>query len=137
MLSNQNQILIVPKTLMLLYLLLIPIIRTLLPQKTRCNRTNGSNNRLRQKISNRGNNTHNYLENTINKSKGFFIGESDNHNIAPKGKKSGLIETINDLDSTDLKDTFPVIYDRLSQFIERDCIVYAEKRVKLDRKSVV
>ena len=39
-------------------LLLVSIIRTLLTQKTRCNRTNGSNNRLRQKTSNRRKKSH-------------------------------------------------------------------------------
>lgn len=85
----------------------------------------------------RGNNTHNYLEDTINQSKGMVTSQyTDNHNISPVGKKNRLIETINDLDSTDLEEQFPVIYNRLKMFIERECIIYAEKRVKLDLAQI-
>lgn len=80
----------------------------------------------------RGNNTHNYLEDTINQSKGFFNGESDNHIIVPKGYKKKSIESVNDLDATDLEQQYPYIYNRLKLYLEKDCIIYAEKRVKLD-----
>ena len=80
----------------------------------------------------RGNNTHNYLEESINESKGFFNGNSDNSNITSSRKKDNQISTVNDLDKGDLKEKFPSIYERLKLYIERDCIIYAEKRVKLD-----
>lgn len=79
----------------------------------------------------RGNATHNYLEDTINQSKGLFTGNTDNHIITPNYKPK-LIDTVNDLNATDLQNKFPFIYARLKQYIERDCIIYAEKRVKLD-----
>ena len=85
----------------------------------------------------RGNNTHDYLESTVNKSKGFVNGVSgDNYQLRPEGYKGASITTIHDLDQTDLKDRFPVIYERLTKFIERDCIIYAEKRLRLDLAQI-
>lgn len=80
----------------------------------------------------RGNSIHNHLEDSINQSKGFFNGESDNAHITYKDKRLRTISTQNDLDATDLKEKYPFIYGRLQKFIERDCIIYAEKKVKLD-----
>lgn len=80
----------------------------------------------------RGNMVHNFLEDSINQSKGVTTAVSDNHNIMPKGYRKDAIETVNDLDLTDLQGQYPMVYDRLKQYIERDCIIYAEKRVKLD-----
>lgn len=81
----------------------------------------------------RGNNTHNYLEETVNKSKGFYTGKGeDNYQLRPQGFKKEAIETIADLDSTDLGQQYPMIYDRLKEFIARDCTIYAEKRLRLD-----
>ena len=81
----------------------------------------------------RGNNTHNYLEETINKSKGFLSGKGeDNYLIRPQGFKNRNIETVADLDTTDLEQRYPFIYNRLKGYIERDCIIHAEKRLRLD-----
>lgn len=81
----------------------------------------------------RGNNTHNYLEDTINQSKGMSTGSADNHLIVPTtGVKLKSIETIHDLDNTTLKETYPYIYNRLKGYIERDCVIFAEKRIRLD-----
>lgn len=81
----------------------------------------------------RGNNTHNYLEETVNKSKGFITGKGeDNYQLRPHGYKKDTIENIADLDSTDLEQQYPMIYNRLKEFIKRDCIIYAEKRLRLD-----
>lgn len=80
----------------------------------------------------RGNVTHNYLEDTINLSQGKQ-GISSNHlinNIKGSGKRT--LETVNDLDETDLKEKYPYIYDRLKQFIEKDCVIFAEKKLRLD-----
>lgn len=80
----------------------------------------------------RGNNTHNYLEDTINQSKGKVGGKSDNHLISPLSGTLKNIESVNDLDNTDLKEKYPFIYNRLKGYIERDCVIFAEKRVRLD-----
>ena len=80
----------------------------------------------------RGTNTHNYLEDTINQSKGMVSGYADNHLIKPKAGTLKNLETVSDLDNTDLQERFPYIYNRLKGYIERDCIIFAEKRVRLD-----
>lgn len=79
----------------------------------------------------RGNNIHAYLEDKINESKGLFTGKSDNYQITASSKPKE-IATIVDLDKTDLAEKYPFIYNRLKLYIEKDCIIYAEKRVKLD-----
>lgn len=80
----------------------------------------------------RGTNTHNYLEDTINQSKGMVSGYANNHLIKPKSGTLKNLESISDLDNTDLAERFPYIYNRLKGYIERDCIIFAEKRVRLD-----
>lgn len=83
----------------------------------------------------RGNVTHNFLEDSINKSKGYSDG-SDNHKIHSGGVKAKNIETVHDLDSTAIEDAFPTVYKRLKGYIERDCIIYAEKRLHLDLAQI-
>ena len=80
----------------------------------------------------RGNNTHNYLEDTINQSKGLVGGSNNNHLISPLSGKLKNIETVNDLDNTDLAEKYPFIYNRLKEYINRDCVIFAEKRIRLD-----
>lgn len=81
----------------------------------------------------RGNNTHNYLEDTVNQSKGFYKGDkTDNDSLRPKGYKRKPMETVADLDATDLEEKFPSIYNRLKMFIDKDCAIYAEKKLRLD-----
>jgi len=82
----------------------------------------------------RGNNTHDYLENSINKSKDDDDGSS-NTQIEPQLAKTmqgaGLVKlrTKHDLDITNLEEVFPVIYKRLLDYINAGCILYAEKKV--------
>lgn len=78
----------------------------------------------------RGNQTHDYLENTINQSKGYSTGV-DNNYITPS-KLKGSITSVHDLDATNLKDTLPSVYTRLSAFINKGCTIFAEKKVRLD-----
>lgn len=80
----------------------------------------------------RGNRTHDYLENAINQSKGYTGSHSnDNHYISPS-KMKGTISSINDLDRTNLREVFPAVYNRLNAFIQKGCTIFAEKRVRLD-----
>lgn len=83
----------------------------------------------------RGNEIHDYLEDSINKSKGDEGGKT-NEVIKPQLSNSlsntGLtieFRTQHDLDTTDLQTTFPAIYDRLLAYINMGCIIYAEKKI--------
>lgn len=82
----------------------------------------------------RGNNTHNYLENSINKSKGDLLGKT-NELIRPVHLK-GELKTPQDLDITDLQNKYPFIYNRLKQYLHRDTTIFAEKRVHLDNYRI-
>lgn len=80
----------------------------------------------------RGNQNHDYLENAINKSKGYSPSQgSDNGWINPS-KIKGEITSVHDLDNTNLREVYPSIYDRLSKYIKGGCTIFAEKRVHLD-----
>ena len=85
----------------------------------------------------RGNKIHDYLEDSINKSRG---DEQGVHNslIRPKGggnlpatheEQALIIRTKHDLDATDLKETYPAIYDRFLYFINLGATIFAEKKV--------
>lgn len=82
----------------------------------------------------RGNKIHNYLEDTINESRGDKFA-TDNEKINPilstKAKDTGLVifETVNDLDKTDLQDKYPSIYLHLCGFIDQGCTIIAEKKL--------
>jgi hypothetical protein len=82
----------------------------------------------------RGNQKHDYLEDSINLSKGDSDGTTNIH-IRPQGYKKPL-ETQHDLDQTDLKEKHPFIYNRLLGYIQRGCSIYAEKRLHLDDYKV-
>lgn len=82
----------------------------------------------------RGNEIHDYLEDSINKSKGD--DGSSNDVIKPQLKESlrtaGLVVEIrskHDLDATSIGDRFPAIYDRLLAYINMGCTIYAEKKI--------
>lgn len=80
----------------------------------------------------RGNRTHDYLENSINQSKGYTANYgSDNYFITPS-KIKGTIETTHDLDATNLMEVFPSVYKRFKALINVGCTIFAEKRVRLD-----
>lgn len=85
-------------------------------------------NTINQEACIRGNETHNALEDNINISKGDFTGLT-NASIIPKGKK--VLDTLHDLDKTNLQEKYPFVYKRLSGFLERGCSIFAEKRVFL------
>jgi hypothetical protein len=83
----------------------------------------------------RGNEIHDYLEDSINLSKDDEDGETNEvitPTLASNLSNTGLeviIRTQHDLDKTDLKDNFPAIYNRLLAYINKGCILYAEKRI--------
>jgi hypothetical protein len=82
----------------------------------------------------RGNKTHNYLEDTINESKGDVEATTNNNiepNLAYNNGTKILTEyrTQHDLDATDLFEVYPEIYGTLLFYIKAGCIIYAEKRL--------
>lgn len=82
---------------------------------------------------NRGNNIHDYLEDSVNTSKGD--DGSTNEQVKPQLREDlsniGLvvIKTVHDLDKTNLVITFPKIYYRLLKYINMGCTLYAEKKI--------
>ena len=86
----------------------------------------------------RGNATHNELEDSINISKGDSTG-STNKLITFNGQrpsKEFKISTEHDLDKTDLEQKYPEVYSRLLGYINRGCSIFAEKRVFLESYAV-
>lgn len=81
----------------------------------------------------RGNITHNELENNINISKGD--NGNTNNLITPRfdGIKFQVsnISTEHDLSKTNLEEKYPEVYNRLLGFIKKGCSIFAEKRVFL------
>lgn len=82
----------------------------------------------------RGNATHNELEDNINISKGDYNGKS-NTLISTTGKKEP-ISTVHDLSKTNLEEKYPAVYKRLLGYINRGCSIFAEKRVFLQDYKV-
>ena len=88
------------------------------------------------KANERGNKIHNYLEDSINISLGDVKGRH-NKLINPLSDVKAnelstellIIRTKNDLDATDLKETYPQIYNRLLEFVNMGCTIFAEKRI--------
>lgn len=83
----------------------------------------------------RGNEIHDYLEDSINVSKDDEEGET-NAIITPQLvshlSNIGLevvIRTKHDLDKTNLELSFPVIYKRLLAYINNGCTLFAEKKI--------
>jgi len=76
-----------------------------------------------------------YLETSINKSKGDEEGETNEvikprliTALASKGLEV-VIRTKHDLDLTDLEETYPAIYKRLLAYINSGCTIFAEKKI--------
>lgn len=82
----------------------------------------------------RGNATHDELEDNINISKGDTTGSS-NMFIIPQQQKpvdGYRIYTEHDLSKTNLEEKYPEVYKRLLGYIERGCSIFAEKKVFLE-----
>jgi len=82
----------------------------------------------------KGSNTHNFLEDTINKSKKDYTGESNKLITWSAEKKS--YSCVSDLDSTNLEEVHPFIYKRLKSYINTGAVIYAEKKVFLKDYNV-
>lgn len=80
----------------------------------------------------RGNKTHDYLENSINQSKGYSNNIGNDNHFITSSKIKGTIDSVNDLDLTNIKEVFPAVYTRLNAFINLGCTIFAEKKVRLD-----
>ena len=80
----------------------------------------------------RGNRTHDYLENTINQSKGYTPNYGNDNNYITPSKIKGTIESTHDLDTTNLMEVFPAVYNRFKALIGAGCTIFAEKRMRLD-----
>lgn len=84
----------------------------------------------------RGNENHDFLENSINQSKGFgWGGGNDNHLITSSKIKHNLT-SMHDLDRTQLKEVYPTIYNRFKAYLDAGCSIFAEKRVRLDAVQI-
>jgi len=83
----------------------------------------------------RGNKIHDYLENTINDSKGDN-GESNDIIKPLQALNINVFSTEHDLDSTNLKEVYPDIYFTLLYYIQQGCTIYAEKKVYIDTYKV-
>lgn len=88
----------------------------------------------REAACQRGNATHNELEDNINLSKGDYNGNTNLLISSIKGKKT--IETKHDLDQTNLEEKYPLVYKRFLGFIERGFSIFAEKKVHLPEFGV-
>lgn len=82
----------------------------------------------------RGNATHNELENNINISKGDYSGGTNGMILPNSGKSNNgfVISTEHDLSKTNLEEKYPEVYNRLIGYINRGCSIFAEKRVFLE-----
>lgn len=90
---------------------------------------------LTKQACDRGNEIHDYLEDSINESKGDIKGVTNDAivpNLTNTLSKVGLevkLTCKHDLDKTSIGDRFPVIYDKLLSYIKIGCTIYAEKRI--------
>lgn len=87
--------------------------------------------KLTKDACNRGNEIHDFLEDNINESKGDITGSTNDY-IKPSLKLQGellVIKTQHDLDSTAVRERYPIIYERLSKYIKMGCTLFAEKKV--------
>jgi hypothetical protein len=79
----------------------------------------------------RGNEVHDYLEDSINNSKSDKKGET-NDLIKPSfGMQYQMLvmKTQHDLEATGIQDRYPIIYNRLKGYIKMGCTLFAEKKV--------
>ncbi len=84
---------------------------------------------------NRGNKIHDFLEDSINLSKGDIKGETNDvitptltANLASAGLEV-MLKCKHDLDKTDIQSAYPCVYDKLLHYINLGCTIYAEKKV--------
>jgi len=82
----------------------------------------------------RGNKIHDYLEDSINESRGDAKATHNSliNPLSVEGRNDDelvIIKTVHDLDATNLKDTYPMIYDKLLFYIKRGWTIIAEKRI--------
>lgn len=93
---------------------------------------------MTKRACDRGNKIHNYLEDSINESKGDYKGESNKeirpiaNNVAPSFSvigKNVIIRTKHDLDVTTIGFKYPEVYNYLLLLINNGFILYAEKKV--------
>jgi len=87
--------------------------------------------KINKTSTDRGNQIHDFLEDSINESKDDKDAISNGF-IKPIHSLEGelaVFKTIHDLDSTEIKVRYPAIYKRLKHFIDLGCIIYAEKKI--------
>ena len=90
--------------------------------------------RLTEEACARGNEIHDYLEDSINLSKGDIAGDS-NEVIKPQlgaasnGEDFVTIATKHDLDKTTIESRFPIVYFKLLSYINQGCTIFAEKKI--------
>jgi hypothetical protein len=90
----------------------------------------------------RGNDIHNELEDNVNLSKGDVTGKTNNYILPVTASESShrgkqkVIETVHDLDATNLFDKYPFVHDRLAHYLGKGCSIFAEKRVFLEKEGV-
>lgn len=87
---------------------------------------------ITQRSLDRGNETHNYLEDCINAMYGETTKNSSNNKFDFSNSNNTWrikIKNIEELDNSPLKQSHPTIYSRLKKFIEKGYVLYAEKRV--------
>ena len=82
----------------------------------------------------RGNEIHDYLEDSINISKGDDGSSNDliQPNLVCSLGNAGLsveLRTKHDLDDTNIIERFPAIYHRLLGYINKGCTIFAEKKI--------
>lgn len=82
---------------------------------------------IKDEACERGTKEHNYLEDNIN---GFTRTKnlSANTILNSRGYKYKIV-TVEDLNSTSLKDTHPFVYRKLVWYIEKGWVIFAEKRI--------
>lgn len=89
-------------------------------------------NNITEEACARGNKIHDYLEDTINKSKNDIEGNT-NTIVRPFTNFSSLdlsiFKTEHDLESTGLQNSYPDIFKRLLMYIKKGCVLFAEKKV--------
>ena len=93
-------------------------------------------NGLTAEACQRGNITHNALEDSINLSKGDISGNTNRGIYRGGNVNAKTIKTMHDLESTRLQEDYPIVYERLKGYIERGFSIYAEKKVHLPEYSI-
>lgn len=90
----------------------------------------------------RGNDIHNELEDNVNISKGDTGGKTNAYILPMSSSESShrgkqkIIETVHDLNATNLYDKYPFVHDRLAHYLGKGCSIFAEKRVFLEEEGI-